>query len=404
MMADARPAEDMRKFPVGRECPYRPASVYQRLRESAALSKVRLFDGQTAWLVTGYAEARALLADPALSFDRTHANFPALNPELAAVRGRRQQTATLIGVDPPEHTRQRRMLIPWFTVRSIARLRPAMEHLVNTQLDAMLRQQPPVDLVASFALALPSTVICELLGVPYADHEFFEEQSRLRMIPGKGAEALGRLSEYLARLIRAKEKEPGRGLLDELIANGLARGALTGEELVTFALVLLMAGHDTTANLIAMGTLALLEHPDQLAALRADPGLVPGAVEELLRLISLVELLPRIAIADIPVSGEIIRAGDGVLVAAAAANDDPVLLESSGAFDIRRSLRQPHLSFGYGVHQCLGQNLARAELEIAFKALFERIPTLRLAEPVEELSTLMAGGVMPSMRRLLVTW
>jgi pentalenic acid synthase len=365
---------------------------------------VTLFDGREVWLVTGHAEGRALLADPRLSSEWANPTFPVVVPRMEG-EGGDDRYFPLIGVDDPEHARQRRMLIPSFGVKRMAAMRPVLQREVDRLLDGMLAQGPPVDLVAAYALPVPSLAICMLLGVPYDDHDVFEEHSRDFVGAPTAAEAnaaLGALYTYLHELVRRKQTEAGDGLLDELIAVQLAEGTLDYNELVRMALVLLVAGHETTGNAISLGTLALLEHPEQLAALREDPGLLPGAVEELLRFLSVSDYLVRLATAEIEVGGQTIKAGDGVVLSITLMNRDAGAYPDPDTLDLRRSARQ-HVGFGHGIHQCLGQNLARAELEIALSSLFTRIPSLRLAVPVDEIS-ISAGHDGQGPRVLPVTW
>lgn len=387
---------ELAEYPTERACPYQPPAEFRALQDQGPVSRVKVYDGTSVWFVSGYDEVRSLLADPRLSSDRTHENFPVFFPGQEAVKkARNTLAAVLIATDPPEHSRQRRMVIPSFAVRRIAALKPGIQRIVDSRLAAMREQGGPVDLLAEYALPIPSMVICELLGIPYADHEFFEEQARLRLDPQLGHEAIMKLYGYLDELVASKEREPGDGLLDDLIAEQLAEGKLDRAEVVSFALILLIAGHDTTANVISLGTFALLENPAQLAELRADPDKIPAAVEELLRYVSLISALPRVAVADIEVGGETIRAGDGILIGLAAANHADAFVERPAELDVDRSNRH-HVAFGYGVHQCLGQNLARAELEIAFRSLLAAFPDLRLAVPAESVeprSGLIAGVV-----------
>nr|WSW67532.1 cytochrome P450 [Streptomyces sp. NBC_00995] len=390
-------------FPQDRTCPYHPPTGYPRTsRGQRSVSRVRLFDGRTVWLVTGHAEARALLVDPRLSSDRENPAFPVFARRLAATTQRRVE---LLGLDDPEHNVQRRMLIPSFTVRRAAALRPGIQEIVDRLLDAMVEQGPPAELVEAFALPVPSMVICALLGVPYADHEFFEAQSRklLRGPAGSDVEAArDALSAYFRALIERKRRDPGDGLLDELIARQLETGAVDLEELVRLAQILLVAGHETTANMISLGTLTLLQHPDQLARLRAGGDGVPAAVEELLRFLSIADGLSRVAVEDIEVGGVTLRAGDGVLLSTAVINRDGAACPSPDELDLGRGARN-HVAFGFGIHQCLGQNLARAELEIALPALFSRLPGLRLAVPAEEIPC-KPGDTVQGLIELPVTW
>ncbi|MFJ2090099.1 cytochrome P450 [Streptomyces sp. NPDC087901] len=391
-------------FPQNRTCPYHPPTGYPSAsRGQQSVSRVRLFDGRTVWLVTGHAEARALLVDPRLSSDRENPAFPLFARRLAATTQRRVE---LLGLDDPEHNVQRRMLIPSFTVRRTAALRPSIQEIVDRLLDAMAEQGPPAELVDAFALPVPSMVICALLGVPYADHEFFEAQSRKLLRGPAGSdvdEARDALSEYFRVLIERKRRDPGEGLLDELIAKQLETGAVDLEELVRLAQILLVAGHETTANMISLGTLTLLQHPDQLALMRAGgPDGMTSAVEELLRFLSIADGLSRVAVEDIEVGGVTFRAGDGVLLSTAVINRDEAAFASPDELDLGRGARN-HVAFGFGIHQCLGQNLARAELEIALPALFDRLPGLRLAVPADEIP-FKPGDTVQGLLELPVTW
>lgn len=399
----AIPAEPV-AFPQDRTCPYHPPTGYDPLRDGPALSRATLFDGREVWLVTGHATARALLADPRLSTDRTRPGFPAPTARFAAVRDRR---VALLGVDDPLHHTQRRMMVPSFTLRRATELRPTIQRIVHGLLDAVIEQGPPAELVSAFALPVPSMVICGLLGVPYADHEFFEAQSR-RLLRGPSVadtqDARKRLETYLGGLVddKAGQDEPGDGVLDDLVHQQLREGALDRDELISLAVILLVAGHETTANMISLGTYTLLQHPDRLTELRADPTLLPAAVEELMRMLSIADGLLRMALEDIEVDGTTIRAGEGVLFATSVINRDASRYDEPDSLDFHRSARH-HVAFGFGIHQCLGQNLARAELEIALGALVERLPGLRLAVPADTIP-FKPGDTIQGMLELPVTW
>ncbi|MFH8240661.1 cytochrome P450 [Streptomyces sp. NPDC018321] len=389
-------------FPQDRTCPYHPPAAYDPLRATRPLARITLFDGRPAWLVTGHATARRLLADPRLSTDRTRDGFPATSARLAAVRPRR---TALLGVDDPEHRAQRKLVLPEFTLRRATALRPRIQRIVDERLDAMIAQGPPAELVSAFALPVPSMVICALLGVPYADHDFFEEQSR-RLLRGPGPadvqDARDRLETYLGELIDRKRHSPGEGLLDDLVRKQVTEGEFDREQLVAFAVILLIAGHETTANMISLGTYTLLGHPGRLAELRADPSLLPGAVEELMRVLSIADGLLRLATEDIDVDGTTVRAGEGVVFSTSVINRDETVYPDPDALDWDRPARH-HVAFGFGIHQCLGQNLARAELEIALGTLFERLPTLRLAAPPQEIP-FKPGDTIQGMLELPVAW
>ncbi|KOX30688.1 MULTISPECIES: cytochrome P450 [Streptomyces] len=399
--ADRTPAAPV-AFPQDRTCPYHPPAAYAPLRATRPLTRVTLFDGRQAWLVTGHTAARRLLADQRLSSDRSRDGFPVTSARLAGVRGRK---AALVGVDDPEHRTQRRMVLPEFTLRRAAALRPHIRRIVGERLDTMIAGGPPADLVSAFALPVPSMVICALLGVPYADHEFFEEQSRRLLrgpLPADTVDARDRLEAYLGELIDRKRREPGDGLLDDLVRRQRNEGRTDREQLVAFAVILLVAGHETTANMISLGTYTLLTNPGRLAELRAEPGLLPDAVEELMRVLSIADGLLRMAVEDIEVDGQIIRAGEGVVFSTSVINRDESVYPDPDALDWHRPARH-HVAFGFGIHQCLGQNLARAELEIALHALFERLPTLRLAAPADEIP-FKPGDTVQGMLELPVTW
>nr|WP_030252902.1 cytochrome P450 [Streptomyces violens] len=393
-------------FPQDRACPYHPPTAYAPLRDQGALARVHLYDGREVWVVTGHAEARALLTDQRLSSDRLNPDFPIPTARFAGLRDEdRKSRAMLLGVDDPEHNVQRRMLIPSFGLKRMTALRPRIQQIVDRLLDDMVAAGQPAELVSAFALPVPSMVICELLGVPYADHEFFEDASR-RLLRGPTADdsrkALEDLEEYFGELITRKEAEPGDGLLDELIADRLRTGDLAHDELVGMAMILLIAGHETTANMISLGVFTLLQQPEKLAALRADPSLMPAAVEELLRYLSIADGMLRVATADIEIGGVTIEKGDGVVFSTSLVNRDETAYESPDELDWDRSARH-HVAFGFGIHQCLGQNLARAELEIALHTLFDRFRGLRLAAPAEEIP-FKPGDTIQGMVELPVAW
>ncbi|QFZ72767.1 cytochrome P450 [Streptomyces fagopyri] len=389
-------------FPQDRTCPYHPPTAYDPLREARPLSRVSLYDGRSVWVVTGHRTARDLLTDPRLSSDRTRPAFPMPTERFASARDRR---VALLGLDDPAHHTQRRMLVPSFTLKRIGSLRPRIQETVDRLLDAMEEKGPPAELVGDFALPVPSMVICALLGVPYADHEFFEEQSR-RLLRGPAAadtqDARDQLDAYFGSLIDHKQKQPGDGLLDELIQDRLREGAVDREELISLATILLVAGHETTANMISLGTFTLLRHPEQLAELRTEPTLVPAAVEELLRFLSIADGLLRVATEDIEVAGATIRADDGVVFSTSVINRDEHTFPEPDALDWHRSARH-HVAFGFGIHQCLGQNLARAEMEIALLSLFDRLPGLRLDAPADDIP-FKPGDTIQGMLELPVTW
>ncbi|MFF3462372.1 cytochrome P450 [Streptomyces sp. NPDC001984] len=399
---------DLPEYPMTRaaECPFAPPPALRVLQDSAPITRVRLWDGSTPWLVTGYDEMRTLLTDPRISSDVTYPNFPFQGP---GHRERVRSDPTFINMDDPEHAHRRRMATASFAIKRVEALRPAIQKIVDGLIDTMLAGEKPVDLVDAFALPVPSMVICELLGVPYADHGFFQARSRLLVKRGVTPQAAWvanqELIDYLDRVITDKLADPGDDLLSKLAVEQVATGAISQRELAAMGRLLLTAGHETTANMIALGTLALLEHPDQLAELRQadDLKLVAGAVEELLRYLTIVHSgRRRVAAADIEIGGQVIRAGEPVILANDAGDWDPAAFAEPDRLDIHRDARH-HVAFGFGVHQCLGQPLARVELQVVYGTLYRRIPTLRLAVDREQIP-FKHDGFIYGVHRLPVTW
>lgn len=398
-MTDA--IDDVRAFPINRLLPWLPPPEYAEMRAEAPLTRVRLFDGRLAWVVTGYETARTLLIDQRLSSDHARQGFPALSPGNVPVTTIR----TLVRLDPPDHTALRRSVMGQFTVRRINELRPRLRDTAEELIDDMLASGQPVDLKRAYAFPMAARTICHLLGVPYEDREFFEERiyrMALEAEPELIVATVFEIVDYLDKLVARKETDPGEDLISRLAHEQVATGELERSDLVGLAMLLLIAGHVTSAMMITMGTFTLLEHPEQLAKVRADPALIPSAVEELLRYLSIADLvIPRVALEDIEVAGQVIKAGDGVIVLSAAANHDESAFPAPATFDIDRATRR-HVAFGYGVHQCLGQNLARVELEVAFEVLLRRVPTLRMA--AETADIVPPDQPMPDLLRLPVAW
>ncbi|MEV0358733.1 cytochrome P450 [Nocardia sp. NPDC050697] len=367
-------------FPFERTDELHPPREYALLRGSTPTARITLYSGTEAWLLTRYEDVKAVLGDHRFSADARNAGFPFVSAALRASVG--QKHIPFLRLDPPEHDRLRRMLSREFIVKRIDALRPAIEAIVDRFIDQLLGAGHPADLVANFALPIPSAVIAELLGVPYADHEYFQERGR-RMLSSEftleqSARAVVELREYLGELAERKRAEPGDDVLSRLVHERVVTGELDPEDLKSSALLLLVAGHETTANMIGLGVYTLLGHPEQHARLRADPALITRVVEELLRFLSIVHTgVPRVALEDVEIGGTLIRRGEGVIASVPAANRDESVFAEATRFDIDREPNR-HLAFGFGIHQCLGQPLARRELEIALTRLFERVPTLRL--------------------------
>jgi cytochrome P450 len=385
--------------------PFDPPREITRLRAARPVSPLGFPDGHEGWLVTGYEAVRQLMADTRFSSrqDLGIVHVPYETPGMPfPTEPSPQMPGLFISMDPPDHTRLRRLLTGAFTVKRMKMLEEHIIEIVERQLDELARLAPPVDLVKEFALPVPSLVICELLGVPYEDRETFQVNSATFLEKDIALDekmgALGALTSYLAELGTRKRAEPGEDILSDLARHE----DLTIEELTGIAFLLLLAGHETTANMLALGTFALLEHPGQLAELRADPELVPGAVEELMRYLSIADIFYRYATEDIELGGETIHKGSTVVVSLLAANRDPERFDDPDTLDIHRKARG-HLSFGHGVHQCLGQQLARIEMRAGFEGLLRRFPTLRLAVPADDVRVKSDMNIY-GVHALPVTW
>ncbi|MEN8651349.1 cytochrome P450 [Streptomyces sp. 21So2-11] len=361
-----------------------PYPTYAKLRGAAPVQKVPTGSGgRYSYLVTGYAEAREAFADPRLS--KNTARFFAGQPSRRDIHPAVSQS--MLATDPPEHARLRTLVTRAFTTGAVARMRPYITGLVDTMLDEWPRHGP-VDLVASLAVPLPVTVICQLLGVPEADRKSVREWSSELFAAGepqRADAASHAIAGCMTDLIAAKRARPGEGLIDDLIAVRDGDDRLTEPELVSLAVLLLVAGHETTTNFIGNAALALVQHPDSLRRLREEPELLGGAIDELLRYDSPVGIATfRYSTEALTLGGTEIPAGVPVLIAPGAANRDPARFSEPDRLDLDRDTRA-QLAFGHGIHRCLGAPLARAEAEIALRALITRFPGVRPAVPAEEL-------------------
>lgn len=396
-------------YPMARlaGCPFAPPPDVLALADVKPLSRVRIWDGSTPWLITGYEEVRSLFSDSRVSVDDRHPGFPHWNEGMLSTVHKRPRS--VFTSDAEEHTRFRRMLSKPFTFKRVEGLRPAIQQITDEHIDAILSGPQPADIVTALALPVPSLVISQLLGVPYDDAEFFQQHANIglaRYATGEDTAkgALG-LSKYLANLVEAKMDNPAEDAVSDL-AERVKAGEISVAEAAQLGTGLLIAGHETTANMIGLGVLALLQHPDQLAVLRdsEDPKVVANAVEELLRYLSIIQNgQRRVAIEDIEIAGETIRAGEGIIIDLAPANWDGAVFDEPDRLYLHRSKAGQNVAFGYGRHQCVGQQLARAELQIVFYTLFHRIPTMRLAVPIDEVPfkhDRLAYGVY----ELPVTW
>jgi cytochrome P450 len=376
-MADAAPVP----FPFAQPPSlYHPAPELGELREQRPVAPVVFPDGATAWLVTRHADVRQVLTDP--RFSRAQAVAGSVEMGLG-----RLASESILGLDPPEHTRLRRLVAGAFTARRVEQLRPRVVSIVDELLLALRKQPQPADLVGNFSLTLPVRVICELLGVPEEDQHRFHGWSDAAMgdrtrDPQIMLAAFENLQGYLSELIAAKRAKPGDDLMTALIDARDNADRLSEAELVNLGVSLLIGGHETTANQIVMILLTLRAHPEQWAALQADPSRVPAAIEELMRFTQLGSggaSMARFTTEPVELSGVTIPAGAAVLPAIGAANRDPRTFADPDSLDLARSDAHGHIGFGAGVHHCLGAQLARMELQEALAGILRNLPGFTIA-------------------------
>jgi cytochrome P450 len=388
-------------FPQDRTCPYRPAPGYQPLAERGPISRITLYDGREAWAVTGHALTRRLMCDPRISSDRNDPAWPVANAAAAAALnfGDGQKKVinlltALVGVDGKEHRALREVVEAGFSGGLLDSVRPKIQEVVDRHLDDLISGGAPADLVQAFASPVPLVSLYEALGIPREDQEYFKQKTQTLFGPDADA-VYDELLAYLVALIGKREQNPGESLLDTLDVDP--------EQMLQLLLIVLVSGHHTTASSIAIGADALLHHPERLAELRADPSLIPAAVDELVRIVAITDGVQRVATDEIEVEGTTIGKGDGVFFLLSLINRDEEHYEAPDSLDWHRPSRGDHMSFGFGPHQCVGMDLARVIMEIAFRTLLERLPGLRLAVPAED-SQVNPGESFQGLARLPVTW
>jgi len=398
-------AEHAPDYPFARPSALDPSPEYARLRGRCPVARVTMPSGDTAYLISTYEEVRTVLADPRFSRAAT------LEPGAPRVSAAPQRFKSLLNMDPPEHSRVRRLVSREFTARRVAALRPRIERHADALLDAMYEQGPPTDLVAAYSFPLPVAVICELLGVPFEDRAAFNGWSAaflsttaLPAVEILAAQAA--LRDYMAALVAGKRNAPGEDLLSALVAmHDRDDGRLDEEELIFLGVSLLVAGHETSANQISNSVFAMLTRDPGLRAvlLDGDEDAVAHAVEELLRMYPPGdEALLRITLEDVRLGGVEVPAGSAVLPSLGSANRDEGQFPSAEKPDPDRAVN-PHLTFGHGAHYCIGSGLARAELQIALSTLLRRFPELRLAEP-ERAADRPSGRLVHGVSSLAVAW
>lgn len=390
-----------RRLPTTRARPFEPPEELTRLRQERPVSELLYPDGARGWLVTQHAAARTVLSDPRFSSRLELRNSGTRRmlsdlPEAA-------DPGVFIGMDPPRHSHYRRLVAGQFGARRLSRLRPRVEQIVADHLDALEQAGPPADLMPTFALPIPFSVMSELLGVPYSERAFFQRGTAsllsLTVPTDEKIAARHAIMDFIRELVVAKRAAP----TDDILGGLAEHTDLDDDELTGIGFLLLIAGYDSTAQMLGLGTFALFRHPEQLAALRDDPDVIDTAVEELLRYLTVVQFgLNRTALTDVELNGTWIKAGQPVTVSLTAANWDPHRFEDPERLDLGRAA-DSHLAFGYGMHQCLGRQLARMEMRVAFLALVRRFPTLRLAVAPEEVP-MCDDQQLYGVRSLPVTW
>jgi cytochrome P450 len=378
------------EYPMERAsaCPFSPPQQMLDLGAGKGLFRVKIWNGSTPWLITGHEEARTLFADSRVSVDDRKDGFPHWNEHMLSTVNKRPRS--VFTSDAEEHTRFRKMLSRPFTFKRVEGLRPAIQQVTDRCIDEILAGEQPADIITKLALPVPTEVISEMLGVPYEDHEFFQHHANVGLARYASAEdgqkGAMSLHKYLIDLVTKKMENPAEDAISDL-AERVTAGEISVKEAAQLGTGLLIAGHETTANMIGIGVLALLENPEQAALLRDtdDPKVIANGVEELMRYLSIIQNgQRRVATDDIEISGETIRAGEGIIIDLAPANWDATAFPEPDRLDLTRENAGQEVGFGYGRHQCVGQQLARAEMQIVFPTLLRRIPTIKLAIPFED--------------------
>lgn len=373
-------------FPFARTCPFDPPPQVAAARAEGPLWPVTLWNGKRAWLVTRHEEIRAVLSDDKrFSGAMAHPDFPAITPARVTVD---KNERAFVGMDNPAHDVYRRMFTREFSVRRMQVLKPQISAIAEKLLDELEAHGPPADLVAMLAVKFPSLVMSALFGSPYEDHEFIiacaAARHGLTQSTGEAESKARELAAYVRRLIDLKEKTPGDDMVSRIIEEHVKTGKLARDDFAEIGAMILRAGHDTTTNMIGMGTLLLLQNEALRRQLTEDPSLIEGAVEELLRYISPVQFSPRrVALEDVEIGGVTIPKGEGLFMLLGAANRDERVFAQPDVLDFKRDA-STHLTFSFGIHQCLGQMLARYELHIVYAAILRRLPNLRLAVPLDQ--------------------
>jgi cytochrome P450 len=393
-------------YPTPREHPFHPSSDIATFRNTAPVVKARTWNGQEVWLATRYAEVHRVLKDHETFSQVPGPGYPTVSPGRGSTVY--EEIPTFVRMDPPEHTSHRKMITADFTMKRVNELRPKITKIADALIDAMIAKGPPADLVTDFALPLPTTVITEYLGLPIEDSGFIQAMSSQKLnleVDGQTARAAQlKLQAYLGEQLRRKEADLDAGdVTAKLLRDYVLTGRLGRDEAVGLIELLVSAGHETTANMLALGTLTLLQHSEELEKLRNDRSLIGSAVNELMRFLTVNQNVGgRVCVKDTELGGERIRAGEGVFALLQSANRDEAVFSDADRFDVTRNPVN-QMGFGYGAHQCVGLTLAKAEMEVAFGRLLDRLPRMALAVPFDDLR-FKNEAVVFGVRSLPIIW
>lgn len=397
-------------FPPPR-CPMHPLDPppeLMRMSAEGGATRIRQWNGVEAWVFTRYDDVKSALVDKRLSADPTRPGFPEKSAAYSQILGKDHNLRTM---DDPEHAIQKRMLLQDFSVKRVEEMRPAIKARVESLLDAMIKKGPPSEFVSDFALSIPTMVICEILGIPYKDRDFFSALSQDCVSSEVSAEVAAKagkeLYTYLDDLMTQKDKHPENDLLSRLVVEQIRSGLLARKDAVELARLILIGGHETTANMISLSTLALLRNPDQLELLKTNidnPAFLANAVDELFRFVSVTHNgRRRVAVEDVFIGKQLVKAGEGVILLNNVADRDELIFPSADKLDLSRKNANTHLAFAAGIHRCLGATLSKCEMELVHGAIWKRLPNLVLATPFEQLQ-FNEGATVFSIKAMPVTW